>query len=288
MAADLHVHMLMDGRNYRQAVQRHSAAPEESWIRQRLQDYAQRGIRFLRDGGDHLGVALRARELAAEYGIDYRCPAFPIHKQGHYGAIVGRAYTDHGDYLRLLDEAAAQRADFVKLMISGLIDFSRPNCLTEPCLEAQEIRYLIEAAHDRGFAVMVHANGDDAVLPAVLSGVESVEHGAFLSEETLCAMGEHKTLWVPTLSTIGNLVGNGRFPDRVLRPLLEKQLENVAYAASKGTKLGAGSDAGAYCVNHGEAAAQELAYLSRALGEKTPKLTAEAECYVKNRFQRKP
>ncbi|MBQ4565705.1 MAG: amidohydrolase family protein [Oscillospiraceae bacterium] len=286
VTSDLHMHMLMDGLNYRQAVQRHSVAPAETWIRERLQDYANRGIRLLRDGGDHLGVALRARELAPEYGIDYRCPAFPIHKQGHYGAIVGRSYTDHRSYLELLDAAEARKADFIKLMISGLIDFSRPNSLTEPALEPEEIRFLIEAAHDRGFSVMVHANGDAAVLPAVQAGVESVEHGAFLSEECLCALAEGRTLWVPTLSTIGNLLGDGRFPDEVLRPLLDTQLEKVAFAAQRRARIGAGSDAGAYRVYHGPAAEQEQSYLRRALGESTADILAEAERYVKIRFQR--
>lgn len=285
MAADLHIHMLMDGTNYRQAVLRHSAAADEVWIHDRLRDYANRGIRFLRDGGDHLGVALRARALAADYGIDYRCPAFPIHKLGHYGAIVGRGYTDHASYLHLLDEAEAQKADFIKLMISGLVDFSTPHRLTEEALEAEEIRFLIEAAHDRGFAVMVHANGDAAVLPAVMAGVESVEHGAFLSRECLCAMGERKSLWVPTLSTIGNLVGDGRFPDSVLSPLLEEQQEKVSFAAKMGARIGLGSDAGAYRVCHGAAVEQERDYLLRA-GVPEQRLS-EAEQYVQNCFQRK-
>lgn len=285
MAADLHIHMLMDGVNYRQAIGRHSVAPDETWIHQRLADYARRGIRFLRDGGDHLGVALRARALAADYGIDYRCPAFPIHKLGHYGAIVGKGYTDHASYLHLLDEAEALNADFIKLMISGLVDFSLPHRLTEAALEAEEIRFLVEAAHDRGFAVMVHANGDVAVLPAVMAGVESVEHGAFLSQECLCAMGEGRCLWVPTLSTIGNLIGDGRFPDSVLRPLLEEQLEKMSFAAKMGARIGLGSDAGAYRVCHGEAVEQERDYLLRT---KVPEqLLCEAEQYVQNCFQRK-
>ena len=285
MAADLHIHMLMDGVNYRQAIGRHSVAPDETWIHHRLADYARRGIRFLRDGGDHFGVALRARALASDYGIDYRCPAFPIHKLGHYGAIVGKGYTDHASYLHLLDEAEAQNADFIKLMISGLVDFSLPHRLTEAALEAEEIRFLVEAAHDRGFAVMVHANGDAAVLPAVMAGVESVEHGAFLSQECLCAMGEGRCLWVPTLSTIGNLIGDGRFPDSVLRPLLEEQLEKVSFAAKMGARIGLGSDAGAYRVYHGEAVEQERDYLLRT---KVPEqLLCEAEQYVQNCFQRK-
>lgn len=285
MTGDLHVHMFLDGENYKAAVQRHRERPCEAWIRCCLEAYRGRGITFLRDGGDYLGVSLRARALAAEYGIDYRSPAFPIHKKGHYGAIVGRAYADRGEYLALLREARAQGADFIKLMLSGLIDFSKAQTLTEPPLEAEEIRFLVEAAHDMGFAVMTHANGDAAVLPAVAAGAESVEHGAFLSGESLFAMAEHKTLWVPTLVTVGNLMGCGRFPDGVLLPLLQTQLEKLAYAAKAGVLIGLGSDAGAYRVFHGRGAQQELALLRQALGEQAEARLQAAEQFVKDRFR---
>lgn len=284
MGGDLHVHLLLDGENFREAFARHRDKPDEAQIRRCLSAYQRRGIRFLRDGGDGLGVSLLARSLAPEYGIDYRCPAFAIHKAGHYGAIVGRAYGDHGEYHALLREARAQRADFIKLMISGLIDFSQPDRLTEPPLPAEEIRYLIHAAHDMGFAVMVHANGDRAVLPAVDSGVESVEHGAFLSEECLCAMGEKGTLWVPTLATVGNLIGSGRFPDGVTEPLLRAQMEKCAYARSRGVRIGLGSDAGAWRVTHGQGTEDEQGYLYRIFSHAAENMIEDSLQYVRERF----
>lgn len=99
-------------------------------------------------------------------------------------------------------------------------------------------------------------------------------------------MGEHQTLWVPTLVTVGNLIGDGRFPDAVLGPLLQEQLEKVAFAAKAGAKIGAGSDAGAYRVLHGSGAGEERALLQLALGEKTAALLEEAETYVQTRFRR--
>ena len=38
-----------------------------------------------------------AKALALEYGIDYRTPIFAIHKKGHYGSIVGHAFSDLKD-----------------------------------------------------------------------------------------------------------------------------------------------------------------------------------------------
>ncbi len=280
MFADLHIHMILDGVYFRDAIDAQKLRPNDSLIRARLEQYRAQGVTFLRDGGDAWGVCLRAKELAREYGIDYRCPAFPIHKRGHYGGFIGRGYDTFEDYLGLLAEAEKQGADFIKLMISGLIDFSKPDTLTQESLEGEEIIRLIETAHRRGFAVMVHANGDQAVNAALEAQVDSVEHGAYLSEETLLRL-KH-TLWVPTLSTIGNLIGSGRYPDAVLIPLLRQQQEKVLFVASHGGLIGLGSDAGAFRVQHGKAVQDERGYL-RAISDAH---LLRAESYVKGRFQR--
>ena len=286
MLGDLHIHMILDGVYYRDAIDAHRRKPDDTLIRQRLAEYQSRGVTFLRDGGDARDVSYRARTLAPEYGIDYRTPIFPIHKNGHYGAFIGRGYADFDGYRRLLDELRRGRADFVKLMISGLIDFSRPNTLTEPSLPPEEIFALIDEAHDRGYSVMVHANGDEAVAAALDAGVESVEHGALLSETTLLRMATTRTLWVPTLATVGNLIGAGRYPDAVLRELLAQQQEKVAFVARNGGRIGLGSDAGAFRVTHGTAIADEYRYLSAALGAQTDELLTTAENYAKMAFRR--
>lgn len=286
MLGDLHIHMILDGVYYRAAIDAQRETPCDHLVRSRLADYRARGISFLRDGGDAWGISLRAKALAGEYGIDYRSPAFPIHLRGHYGAFIGRGFSDLTEYCALLDEVSASGGDFVKLMISGLIDFSRPHTLTEDAIPSELIRVAISLAHERGFAVMVHANGDRAVNAAVDAGVESVEHGAFLHEETLARLAETKTLWVPTLSTIGNLIGCGRYPDAVLCPLLAEQQEKTAFVAARGGRIGLGSDAGAFRVLHGQAALDELAYLKQAFGAAADAVLSEAEDYARARFRR--
>lgn len=280
MFADLHIHMVLDGVYYRAAIDSHRPQPNDEIIRARLRQYRNMGVKFLRDGGDAWGVCLRARELAPQYGITYRCPAFPIHKKGYYGAFIGRGYETFEDYERLLDEAERKNADFVKLMISGLIDFSEANRLTEESLGGEEIIQLIERAHRRGFAVMAHANGDEAVSAALEGGVDSVEHGAFLSEKTLLRM--KNTLWVPTLSTIGNLIGSGRFPDGVLTELLSQQQKKARFVHAHGGLIGLGSDAGAFRVSHAAAIRQERAYLDVLSDEEIQK----AETFAAERFRR--
>ena len=283
---DLHIHMVLDGVNWKEAIAAHTPRPDDRLIHARLAAYRAQGVVLLRDGGDRWGVCLRARALAPEYGIEYRCPAFPIFRRGHYGAFIGRGFSDWDEYTALLDEAQAQGADFIKLMIGGLIDFRTYGRLTEAGPAAEDIRKMIVLARARGFAVMAHANGDTSVCAALEAGADSIEHGAYLSRDTLRRLGETETVWVPTLATIADLIGCGRYPDEVLHRLLAQQQENIAFAAAHGAAIGCGSDAGAYRVFHGQGAQEETALLSAALGESAPRLLDYAQGQVARKFRR--
>ena len=61
MLGDCHIHMVLDGVDYRRALARHRPKAQDEWIRDRLSEYARAGVWFLRDGGDALGAAKRAR-----------------------------------------------------------------------------------------------------------------------------------------------------------------------------------------------------------------------------------
>ena len=267
MRYDCHMHMILDGQDWRAAIDRHREAPEEGFIRRMLSSYAREGFVYLRDGGDRWGAGKRAREIAPEYGITYRTPLAPLCRKGHYGAFIGLTYENYKEYRDLIALQRTQGADFVKIMISGLMDFDRFGVLTDVPREKEEIRELIHIAHEEGFPVMVHANGARTVEAAAAAGVDSVEHGAYLDEEALRAMAENGTVWVPTLSTIGNLRGKGRFDEAAVQQILESTLTNVSVFAAMGGLLAPGTDAGAWAVPHGCLSEYDL--LTDALGEKT-------------------
>ena len=265
MLWDCHMHMVLDGRDWRAAIGRHREKPREDWIRGVLQQYVRQGFGYLRDGGDRWGVGAKARELAPEYGIRYRTPLAPLYHRGHYGAFIGTGYGDLREYTALVRQQRERGADFIKIMISGLMDFDRFGVLTEEGLPGEEIRELIHIAHEEGFAVMAHANGARTVEAAAAAGVDSVEHGAYLDEEALCAMKENGTVWVPTLSAVGNLRGKGRFREEAVEAILESALENVRAFVALGGFLAPGTDAGAWAVPHG--GLSEYALMELALGK---------------------
>ncbi|MBQ8797600.1 MAG: amidohydrolase family protein [Oscillospiraceae bacterium] len=280
MKADHHIHMILDGVDWRAAIARHAAAPDKTWIRQILTRYQEAGYTYLRDGGDRWGAGAYAREIAPEYGITYRTPLAPLCKAGHYGGFIGKSWESLNEYADLVKQHRKNGADFIKIMISGLMDFDRFGALTQPGLPAQEIRELVHIAHQEGFAVMAHVNGARTVEAAAVAGVDSVEHGAYLDADALCAMKENGTVWVPTLSTVGNLRGKGRFNEDAVLRILDSALENVSAFASMGGLLAAGTDAGAWAVPHACNTEEALLAQAGVHGEQLIPGTA----LIKNKF----
>lgn len=267
MPGECHAHFFMNGTDYRQAVELHREQPSEAWIRTLFQEYRDRGVSFIRDGGDHYGVSLLAKQLAPEYEIDYRTPVFAIHRKGHYGKVVGRAYSDLREYAALVREAAAAGADFIKIMTAGIMDFQTDTGLTGEPLPLPEVKELVHIAHEEGFAVMSHTNGADSVKIAVEAGVDSLEHGNFQNRSSLTELADAETVWVPTLVTVKNLIGCGRFSDAVLNRIWEKNRHALSDGVRLGVRLAAGSDAGAFQVRHGEGICQEEAAIRQILSD---------------------
>ena len=282
MYCDCHIHMVLDGRDWKAAIAAHQNGLADNIIRSRLEEYRRQGFTYLRDGGDRWGVGKRARELAPEYGIRYRTPLAPLCKAGHYGGFIGRKYENLREYAAIVSDLRRQGADFVKIMISGLMDFDRFGVLTEEGLPPQELAELIHIAHEEGFSVMAHANGARTVEAAARAGVDSVEHGAYLDDDALAAMAEKGTVWVPTLSTIGNLRGAGRFDQGAVSRILASAMENVGSFAALGGSLAPGTDAGAWNVPHGSRT--EYALLAEALGPQAEEILQKGTQMIQAKF----
>jgi len=284
MLGECHAHMIMDGVNYKAAVALHKDSVCEEVVRKHLGECQDKGITFVRDGGDARNVSKLAKRLAPEYGIDYRTPIFAIHWKDHYGGIVGHLCTDWMEYRKLVERADGEGADFIKIMVSGILDFAHAGTLSEVGLKREVIREMIEIAHSQGMAVMAHCNGDKTCFDTLEAGVDSLEHGFFMEDETLHLLAEKQTPWMPTFAPVGNLLGCGRFPDAEVQKNLDMQMERVNKAASLGALIGLGSDAGAYLVPHGKGTLDEYDYLRQA--GVSDRVLEQAEEVIKSKFKR--
>jgi hypothetical protein len=95
-------------------------------------------------------------------------------------------------------------------------------------------------------------------------------------------MAEMGTVWVPTLSTIGNLRGKGRFSESDATAILDSALANVKRFAAIGGVIACGSDAGAWAVPHGCQSEENL--LRLALGDQTAQILQKGNEQIQNKF----
>ena len=139
---------------------------------------------------------------------------------------------DTDDELRLLVNVNADRGvDVIKTR--GTQRAGLPN--TDPRQQVyteRQLGVIVDAAAQRGLSVMVHAHGDEGARAAVLAGARSIEHGSYLSDETLALMKERGTWFVPTYVTMDEM--NEEQYDHVLRlrgRYMVPQLERAIRAA---------------------------------------------------------
>ena len=186
-------------------------------------------------------------------------------------------------------KAGEEGADFIKIMTTGLLDFKNHGKVTGEPLEAEEVKEMVHIAHEEGFAVMSHTNGVYGTRAAIEAGVDSLEHGNYMDEETLSMLADSDTVWVPTLVTVRNLLGCGRYDDEVLRPIIVQAENLVRLAFAKKVKVAPGSDAGAYMVPHGKGICQEYESFRQILGTspEVSKWIVKGEKEIRDRFQRR-
>lgn len=143
-------------------------------------------------------------------------------------------------------------ADLIKITASGgVLSFAKNG--QNPQFTLEEAKAIVEAARDYGMTVAAHAHGDEAMRRAVLAGVDSIEHGTYMSDATMKLMKEKGTWYVPTI-TAGVFVGEmatqpGYYPEIVrpkalaVAPIIQKTFGR-AYKA--GVKIAFGTDAGVF------------------------------------------
>jgi imidazolonepropionase-like amidohydrolase len=124
------------------------------------------------------------------------------------------------EYAALVKEVRRLGGDFIKIMTTGIMDFQCAGKITGERLDFSQVREMVHIAHEEGFSVMAHTNGADGVREAALAGVDSLEHGNYQDEDSLQALKDNGVVWVPTLVTVRNLQGKGRFPEEEIKKIL--------------------------------------------------------------------
>ena len=144
-------------------------------------------------------------------------------------------------------------ADVIKFCASGGV-LSLADEVDTPQLTLAEMTALCDEAHRLRKKVASHSHGDQAARDAVLAGVDSIEHGSFLSTDTLKLMKERGTYLIPTLMAPDSLMPNlAKLPPEIAAKAVaanEALSKTFAEAVRLGVKVGFGTDSGVS--KHGE------------------------------------
>lgn len=156
---------------------------------------------------------------------------------------------DTADKIRQMVRAnLSQGVDWIKVLATERAGTADTDPRKQVYTEA-ELRAAVEEAATRGVPVQAHAHGEEGAMAAVRAGVKSIEHGTYLSDETLRLMKEKGTFYVPTYTTVVDLTepgGDYDVPALRLRGehMLPRLRQSVQHAHKLGVKIATGADTG--------------------------------------------
>jgi imidazolonepropionase-like amidohydrolase len=137
-------------------------------------------------------------------------------------------------------------ADVIKFMPSGgVLSLSDP--VDNPQLTQEEMNAIVSEAHNWGRKVAAHCHGDRAAKMAIAAGVDSIEHGTFLKDDTLLEMKKNHVYLVATLFA-GAWIGErlDKFPPAIqvkARAASAQAQSMFQHAVKIGVPIALGTDA---------------------------------------------
>ncbi len=220
------------------------------------------GVTYIRSCGVPFDVDVKLKKIRKALpfeGPEIKPAGMPVSiLGGHADYMVGENNDQPVSHLvnspdemrRAVREQFKKGAENIKLMATGGI-MSQGDQVDDTELSLEEMKVAVEEAHSKHMTVCAHAEGRLGIHYAVLAGVDSVEHGFYVSDEDVELMKKQGTFLSPTLIA-GRLIadyGKGKLSDFSYQKMcdhVDAFYENVGKAVKAGVKLALGTDAGTF------------------------------------------
>jgi imidazolonepropionase-like amidohydrolase len=208
--------------------------------------------------GPRLFVAPHALGPTGGHG-DFNALADDLHIE-----VPTRVANGADEIRRTIREEVKYGADWIKVMATGGVMSAGDNP-NHTAYTDEELRAAVDETHRLGRRITVHAIGTEGIKAAVKAGVDCVEHGILIDDETIALMKQRGTWLVPTIYVLNYVVDNGPsmgFPAASVakgRALREERDKHIRRAFAAGVKVAFGSDT---IFPHGDAV-REFAQLVR-------------------------
>jgi imidazolonepropionase-like amidohydrolase len=129
----------------------------------------------------------------------------------------------------------------------------------------EELRAVADEAHRAGLKVAAHAHGDDGIRAAIEAGIDCIEHGSLMSDETLDLMIERGTFLVPTTYLADGMDTSQAAPELQAKAaeVFPRAKRTISKAIERGARIACGTDAPA--IPHGRNAKELIALVDRGM-----------------------
>lgn len=217
-----------------------------------LKKHLQAGTTFFRDLGAPAGIDFALRDAVNEgliEGPQFLAAGKCISMTGGHGWSIGREADGVDEVRKAAREQLKAGADLLKIMATGGV--TTPGVEPgSPQLTLEEMKAAVEEAHKAGKKTASHAQGTQGIKNAILAGIDSIEHGIFLDDETIELMLEHDVYLVPTLVApyfiveYGIEAGIPQYAVDKSKAVMDAHAESFTKAYKAGVKIAMGTDAG--------------------------------------------
>jgi len=200
--------------------------------------FLQNGVTTVRDAGSRGAVNIQIKKALQEglfSGPDLIVPGHRISRTGFTKWRVCLEADGPENLRKAVRQERKHGAEYIKLMVSDVL--SGQGTPYDPQYSFDEIRAAVEEAHELGLKIGVHAYGGEGATRAIRAGVDSIEHGASLSDEDIEMMAENGTFYVMTYKAVYDSLADPKTPPRV-RETAKSMIENYHNTLCKVRKAG--------------------------------------------------
>lgn len=224
------------------------------------------GVTTIRDVGGVFGVDLELARMVEEgllTGPDVFAAGHVLCMTGGHACFMGIECDSPDEMRKAARSQIKAGAKVIKLIATGgvITPGVKPGAQQ---LSRAEMQAACEEAHKAARTVAAHAQGAEGIQAALEAGVDTIEHGFWLSDESVAWMKREGRTFVPTFAAIRAMV---RISDQLpvfiqekLDSIVAPQRDAFVRAHRAGVRLATGTDAGTPGNPHGSLADELQAF----------------------------
>jgi imidazolonepropionase-like amidohydrolase len=258
---DSHVHFIWSGENADPEAMRRSETWGMNMIRmaRHAKQTISAGITTCRDTGSptEMIVALRkALSLGLVPGPRLQCAGTLITMTGGHVHVFSREADGSDEMRKAARELIKAGVDFIKVVASGGV-YGHGEEIGSLQSDLDELSAAVREAHKTSKKVAVHVYPAKGIEISLDAGVDSIEHGSFLTPELARRMRSKGTFLVPTLSVYQSMNEQQADPStpeyikRKTAQVVEASRDALRIAKANAIKIATGTDAGGPWHPHG-------------------------------------